>query len=152
MFLNCLTCFGRHTAHHQELKDCNCSLWFYICFWLPATKNICKTRSCNYCFELLMMGGVLPRICSAIKKQQNNKFYYTVASCWFFLWVLYYDAWIQEHQICLYLFLWSGFEAMYCTAPFLYQSWDRRLLGFQSFIISLFDYILLDGSRESELH
>jgi len=20
MFLNCSTCFGRHTAHHQELK------------------------------------------------------------------------------------------------------------------------------------
>jgi len=36
MFLNCSTCFGRHTAHHQELKNCNCSLWFYIRFWLPA--------------------------------------------------------------------------------------------------------------------
>ena len=36
MFLNCSKCFGRHTAHHQELKNCNCSLWFYIRFWLPA--------------------------------------------------------------------------------------------------------------------
>jgi hypothetical protein len=36
MFLNCSSCFGRHTAHHQELKNCNCSLWFYIRFWLPA--------------------------------------------------------------------------------------------------------------------
>ena len=36
MFLNCSTCFERHTAHHQELKNCNCSLWFYIRFWLPA--------------------------------------------------------------------------------------------------------------------
>jgi len=35
MFLNCSTCFGRHNAHHQELKNCNCSLWFYIRFWLP---------------------------------------------------------------------------------------------------------------------
>jgi len=26
MFLNCSTCFGRHTAHHQELKNCNCSI------------------------------------------------------------------------------------------------------------------------------
>ena len=25
-----------HTAHHQELKNCNCSLWFYIRLWLPA--------------------------------------------------------------------------------------------------------------------
>jgi len=36
MFLNCSTCFERRTAHHQELKNCNCSLWFYIRFWLPA--------------------------------------------------------------------------------------------------------------------
>jgi hypothetical protein len=36
MFLNCSTCFGRHTAHHQELKNCNCSLWFYIRLWLPS--------------------------------------------------------------------------------------------------------------------
>ena len=36
MFLNCSTCFGRHIAHHQELKNCNCSLWFYIHFWLPV--------------------------------------------------------------------------------------------------------------------
>jgi hypothetical protein len=36
MFLNCSTCFGRHTAHHQELKYCNCSLWFYIRLWLPV--------------------------------------------------------------------------------------------------------------------
>jgi len=36
MIFTCSTCFGRHIAHHQELKNCNCSLWFYICFWLPA--------------------------------------------------------------------------------------------------------------------
>jgi hypothetical protein len=36
MFLNCSTCFGRHTAHHQEHKNCNFNLWFYICLWLPA--------------------------------------------------------------------------------------------------------------------
>jgi hypothetical protein len=35
MFLNCSTCFERHAAHHQELKSCNCSLWFYIRLWLP---------------------------------------------------------------------------------------------------------------------
>jgi len=112
MFLNCSTCFGRHTAHHQELKNCNCSLWFYIRLWLPvaaaigqpsqrhpATINVCKTRECNYTFELLMMGGVSPEKCRAIKKHWNNKFYYTIASCWFFLWDLYYDARIHEHQI-----------------------------------------------------
>jgi hypothetical protein len=36
VFLNCPTCFEQHTAHHQELKNCNCSLWFYIRLWLPA--------------------------------------------------------------------------------------------------------------------
>ena len=46
-----------------------------------------------------MMGGVSPETCWAIKKHCNNKFYYTVASCWFFLWYLYYDARIQEHQV-----------------------------------------------------
>jgi len=37
-------------------------------------------------FQLLMMGGVSPETCWAIKKHWNNKFYYTVATCWFFLW------------------------------------------------------------------
>jgi len=32
IFLNCSTCFERHNAHHQELRNCNCSLWFYIRF------------------------------------------------------------------------------------------------------------------------
>jgi len=36
MFLNCSTYFELHTAHRWELKNCNCSLWFYIRFWLPA--------------------------------------------------------------------------------------------------------------------
>jgi len=36
MFLNCSTCFEQHTEYHQELKNCNCSLWFYVRLWLPA--------------------------------------------------------------------------------------------------------------------
>jgi hypothetical protein len=32
-----------------------------------------------------MMGGVSPETCWAIKKHWNNKFYYTIASCCFFL-------------------------------------------------------------------
>jgi hypothetical protein len=78
MFLNCSTCFGRQTAHHQEFKNCSCSLWFYIRFCLPAAAM--AQPSC------------------AIKRHWNNKFYYTLASCWFFLWDLYYDARIHEHQ------------------------------------------------------
>jgi len=33
------------------------------------------------------------------KKHWNIKFYYMIASCWFFLWVLHYDARIHEHQV-----------------------------------------------------
>jgi len=36
-------------------------------------------------FALLMMGDVSPEKCRAVQKHWNNKFYYTVASCWFFL-------------------------------------------------------------------
>jgi hypothetical protein len=51
--------------------------------------NLCQTyvkpEATVTVFELLMMGGVSPETCWAIKKHWNNKFYYTVASCWFFL-------------------------------------------------------------------
>jgi hypothetical protein len=49
-------------------------------------------------FELLMMSGVSPETCWAFKKNWNNKLYYTVASCSFFLLILYYYARIHEHQ------------------------------------------------------
>jgi hypothetical protein len=29
-FVYNLTCFGRFSAHHQELDDCSGSLWFYL--------------------------------------------------------------------------------------------------------------------------
>jgi hypothetical protein len=71
VFLNCSTCFGRHTAHHQKLKNCNCRFWFYICFWLAAaamaaTANQNKDvnpEPTSTVFELLMMGGVSPETC-----------------------------------------------------------------------------------------
>ena len=40
MFIKCSTCFERHTTHHQELRNCNCSLWFYIRLWLPAAVKV----------------------------------------------------------------------------------------------------------------
>jgi hypothetical protein len=54
-------------------------------------------------FELLMMSGVSPETYWAIKKHWNNKFYYTVASCWFFLWDLYYNARIHEYHAVILL-------------------------------------------------
>ena len=29
-FVYSSTCFGRFSAHHQELNDCSGSLWFYL--------------------------------------------------------------------------------------------------------------------------
>jgi len=46
-----------------------------------------------------MMSDVFLETCWAIKKHWNNKFYYTVASCWLFLYDLYYDERIHEHQV-----------------------------------------------------
>ena len=61
-------------------------------------KTYVKQEAAITVFELLMMGSVSPETCWAIKKYWNNKFYYTVASFWFFLWDFYYDARIHEHQ------------------------------------------------------
>jgi hypothetical protein len=73
MFLNCSTCFGQHTAHHQELKNCSCSLWFFGCRlllrWLShrsgnrQPKTYVKPEAAITVFELLMMGGVSPKTC-----------------------------------------------------------------------------------------
>jgi hypothetical protein len=68
-----LSRLSSHTAHHQELKNCNCSLWFYIHPWLPATVKVefplnldsgwqpqtyVKPEAAITIFELLMMIGV----------------------------------------------------------------------------------------------
>ena len=45
------------------------------------------------------MSGVSLETCWAIKVHWNNKFYYTVASCWLFLYDLSYDARIHKHQV-----------------------------------------------------
>jgi hypothetical protein len=99
MFLNCSTCFGRHTANHQELKNCNCSLWELS----PIShrsgrqpKTYVKPEAVITVFELLMMGGVSPETCWEIKKHWNNTFYYMVAFCWFFLWDL------KTHHLMLF--------------------------------------------------
>jgi hypothetical protein len=83
----------------------------------PATKNVCKTRGCNYSFWAPDDGRCVARKCWAIKKHWNKKFYYMVASCWFFLWVLYYVARIHEHQILNYISKRSTFwvSVVFCT-------------------------------------
>ena len=54
-------------------------------------------------FEFLLMGGVSPESFWAIKKHWNNKFYYKVASCWFFLWDLCSLTFVRNFPL-----LWSG--------------------------------------------
>jgi len=61
-----------------------------------------------------MMGGMSPETCWAITKHWNNKFYYTVASSWFLLWVLlvYFlikdstPMWGTESTSRVYAFVW----------------------------------------------
>jgi hypothetical protein len=58
-----------------------------------------------------MMSVVSLETCWANKEHWNNTFYYTVASCWLFLYDLYYGAWMHEHQIYhnfLLPLLWRG--------------------------------------------
>jgi hypothetical protein len=91
-------------THHSSsgAQNCNCSVWFYIRLWLPAAvmaewelqcshdscrqpKTYVKLEAAITVFELLMMSDVSLETCCAINKYWNNKFYYTVASCWLFL-------------------------------------------------------------------
>jgi len=65
----------------------------------PATKKYVKPEAVITVFELLMMDRASPETCWVIKKHWNNKFYYTVASSWLFLWALYYDERIHDHQV-----------------------------------------------------
>ena len=80
-----------------------CSYWWAVCRskhveqlrnneWEPLSHDSCrppqtfvKREAAITIFELLMMSGVSLETCWAIKKHWNNKFYYTVASCWLFL-------------------------------------------------------------------
>jgi len=72
------TCFGQHTAHHQEPKTALAAsglrAWKVVgccgC-WTPTTSNNLphtQTRGCQCSFRLLMMGGVSPETCWASYK------------------------------------------------------------------------------------
>jgi len=49
-----------------------------------------------------MMSGVPLETCWAFKKPWNNKFYYKVASCWYFYWVS-----IVGYIQLLHVFFWA---------------------------------------------
>ena len=60
IFIWSSTCFGQHTAHHQESKTALAASGFsyvegyWTCSW---------TRGCQCSFRLLIMGGVSPETC-----------------------------------------------------------------------------------------
>jgi len=65
----------------------------------PTTFHVWKTRGCQCSFGLLMMGGVSPETRWASYRYGIIKFWYIVASCWIFLYELYYDARLHKHQV-----------------------------------------------------
>ena len=68
----CSTCFERHIAHHRELKNCICSLWFYI-------------RHTDTVFELLVMSDVSLEACWAIRNVgiiNSNTWSHLIISKW----------------------------------------------------------------------
>ena len=98
------------TAHHQEPKTTLASsgfsyvegCWTCGCWTVSGTLcHVWKARGCQWSFRFLMMGGVSPETCWASYKYGIIKFWYTVASRWIFLYELYYDARIHEHQVRL---------------------------------------------------
>jgi len=74
MFIRSSSCFGRHAAHHQELKTALAAsdLAYVKGRWTlrlldavqqpqhPMTFHVCKIRGCECSFELLMMGRLSP--------------------------------------------------------------------------------------------
>jgi len=111
IFIWSSTCFGWHTTHLQEPKTA------------LAASGFSYMGGCS--FRLLMMGGVLPETCWASYKYVIIKFWYIVASCWIFLYELYYDAWIHEHQTVFTLGLfWSSSSSAAAAATL------QHLVGF----------------------
>ena len=62
MFIWSSTCFGRHTSHHEEFKNCTSSLWFYI------RVRLLDVEIAGAVLELLMMIGVSLETCWASYK------------------------------------------------------------------------------------
>jgi len=105
IFIWSSTCFGRHTAHHQEPKTALAvSSFSYVkgcwtCGRWTLSGTVCLTTSTIYTsknlsrmknqrlpvqFRLLMTDGVSPETCWASYRYRIIKFWYIVASCLIF--------------------------------------------------------------------
>jgi len=118
IFIWSSTCFGQHTAHHQEPKTALAAsgLSQYVPdnvhqLHCPTTFHVWKTRGYQCSFRPLMMGGVLPETCWASYKFGIIKFWYIVASYWIFLYELSY-MWWELNFLCKF-YLPSGCWCLY---------------------------------------
>ena len=127
MFIRGPTCFGRHTAHHQELRTALAASGFaYVrdCWTLRLLDSVQQPQRPTTEFprrlqygrsphayvnqrlqiqlELRMMSGVPLETCWAFNERWNNKFCYKVASCWLFLLTVAVGT---LHEVCLISFM-----------------------------------------------
>ena len=98
--------------------------------------HVWKTRGCKCSFRLLMMSSVSPETCWALYKYGIIKFWYIVASCWIFLYELYYDARIHEHPT-IELFSHCFHSEIYC--------WEFGLSGMWQCVTG---WVVLSVSKE----
>jgi hypothetical protein len=99
----------------------------------PTTFHVWKTRGCQCSFKLLMMGGVSPETCWASYKYGIINVWYTVAPCWIFLYELYYDARIHEHQVHIIL---QHFSTHFITGEIIAE---MNLVSWRHYTLILWD-------------
>jgi hypothetical protein len=73
----------------------------------PTTFHVWKTRDCQCSFRLLMMGGVSPETCWASYNYEIIKFWYTVASCWIFLYEYMNELFISLSVLMIPIDTWD---------------------------------------------
>jgi len=112
-----LSVFGATCRPSSGAQNCTSSLWFCICERLldaeVAGRWQCQRPATSMSYNLSHMQNqrplvqfwapddgrhVAPNTLSFIQTW-NNEFWYTVASCWLFLYELYHDARTRKHQV-----------------------------------------------------
>ena len=99
------TVLSSRISHRELLSSSRCQALYSALqrppTTCPSTSHVCKTRVCQSSFRLLMMGGVSPETCWALYKYGIIKIlmHCCILLDFFFLYELYYDARIREHQV-----------------------------------------------------
>jgi hypothetical protein len=113
MFLNSSTCFQRHTAHHQELKNCNCSLWFYIRLWFHYT-----AASRFFYFYTISKLKLIIKSCWSLHTHANTQNYKKGVGVLIKSAKLRKSHYIKFRNNCIYLFFisWCLYQ-QFCIFP-----------------------------------